>query len=163
MANATPPTLRNATMWLFNNKDGYHISITTNYGTPQEKSGFFSLKGERCRDQWRAFNTDQPGPLMDYFATIKEDWKKITDSPQCAFHFRTSKMAVNTGKDGRRTARAAILVFESNPVWVFKLCLGPLKFDGEFSQDGLSEKQLNANCVGLWTWKEPTQDYEEAF
>ena len=67
-------TLDNFSLFLWKNPEGYHITVTTNYNTPNEKRSFFSLGGQTYKS-WRAFNLKQPEPLKPFFEDI--DYKDI--------------------------------------------------------------------------------------
>lgn len=161
---ATPNTLDNFSLFLWSNPEGYHITVTTNYNTPTEKRSFFSF-GKQTYKSWRAFNLHQPEPLREFFSKFKGLNKAIKEIGN---DYWISKLAVNTGSKGRRTAPGAMILIDDNGTFRFKLSLAQHTFGGEFDASTLSDKQRKGAkgvCLGSYIWKEDTEidDYAEAF
>jgi hypothetical protein len=161
---ATTNTLDNFSLYLWDNPEGYHITVTTNYNTSTEKRSFFSF-GKQTYKSWRAFNLHQPEPLKEFFSNFKEQNKSIKEVGR---DYWISKLAVNTGTKGRRTAPGAMILIDDNGTFTFKLNLAQHAFSGEFMNDSLSEAQRKGAkgvCLGCYIWKEDTEinDYAEAF
>lgn len=158
-------TLDNFSLYLWKNPEGYHITVTTNYNTANEKRSFFSF-GKQTYKTWRAYNLHQPEPLQDFFKKFKQEFQpKVKIIPG---NYWISKLAVNTGTKGRRTAPGAILLAEENNTHHFFLQLAEHYFEGEFDESLLSAKQkkgAKGECIGAYIWKDDNniQEYAEAF
>jgi len=158
-------TLDNFSLFLWKNPEGYHITVTTNYNTPNEKRSFFSLGGQTYKS-WRAFNLKQPEPLKPFFEEFKNEYK--TNLKTCPGDYWISKLATNTGTAGRRTGNGAIILFECGDSYGFTLHLKEHKFNGEFDESILSERQkkgAKGRCLGAYIWKDDDTitEYVEAF
>lgn len=159
-------TLDNFSLYLWQNPEGLHCTVTTNYNTPNEKRSFFSFGGQTYKS-WRAYNLNQPEPLKGYFAQFKEQYQA-----QLKTHggrYWISKLAVNTGNRGRRTAPGAMILQETAGVYNFVIDLAGHTFEGEFDDSGLSAKQRKSRkgeCLGEFKWQQDDDtitDYAEAF
>lgn len=152
--------LENVSMWLYNNLDGYHITITTNYNTPTYKKRHFSLKSAACYNSWRRYESNQPPEYRTYFSNIRN---KLEDNIiELNVNFRASKLAENTGTIGKRVCPGAIIVFDTDPK-MFILYLGPKRFTGEFLTDHITQKQVDTGCVGSWSWKDEVIELGDAW
>lgn len=159
-------TLENFSMYLWDNPEGYHITLTTNFGLSTEKRKFFSFGGQTHRS-WRAFNLYQPIPLKAFFAEFQSLHKSIIKENNLDYWI--SKLAENTGTKGRRTAKGAMILMQENTDFAFILQLDTMEFHGWFDQTTLSEKQkkgAKGRCVGEFRWSlqnDAVEDYAEAF
>jgi hypothetical protein len=155
-------------LWLWNNKEGLHVTCVTNYNTPYEKRSFFSFSGDNTRQGFKAYRDKQPTALKDYFAQKRD---KLAATRKWAldngFECRISKLVENTGSNGRRVLRGCMLLMSKPGNHQFLAYIGEHEHIGEFSQDLLSGKQLNmSSAVGAYFWNQPTEsddDYGEAF
>ncbi len=162
----TTNTLDNFSLYLWQNPEGYHVTVTTNYNLPTEKRSFFSF-GKQTYKSWRAYNLYQPEPLKEFFETFKAKHKSSIQS--YASQYWISKLAVNTKTHGRRTAPGSMILLEDNSEYAFILQLAEHEFKGFFDASNLSKKQQSGAkgvCLGSFIWKEDSdniQDYAEAF
>ena len=161
MANS----LDNFSLYLWKNPEGYHITVTTNYNTSNEKRSFFSF-GKQTYKTWRAYNLHQPVPLEEFFKQFKQQFQSKLKGVNG--NYWISKLAVNTGNKGRRTAPGAMILAEENNTHHFCLQLAEHYFEGEFDDSLLSAKQRKGAkgvCIGAYIWKadDNIQDYAEAF
>lgn len=158
--------LENFSLYLWKNPEGYHVTVTTNYNTATEKRSFFSF-GNQTYKSWRAYNLYQPVPLKEFFESFKHQHKSLvsTYAPQ----YWISKLAVNTGNRGRKTAPGAMILLEDSGDYGFLLQLADHEFRGAFDPSNLSKRQLQGAkgvCLGSFIWKEDSddiQEYAEAF
>lgn len=158
-------TLDNFSLYLWNNPEGYHVTVTTNYNLPTEKRSFFSF-GKQTYKSWRAYNLHQPEPLKEFFNTFKNKHKGSVTS--YANEYWISKLAVNTGTRGRRTAPGAMILLEDNGLYGFVVQFADHEFRGEFDDSNLSASQRKGAkgvCLGQFIWKDDDviTDYAEAF
>ena len=161
----TTNTLDNFSIYLWQNPEGYHVTVTTNYNLPTEKRSFFSF-GNQTYKSWRAYNLYQPTPLVEFFNNFKNKHKnKVADY---STQYWISKLAVNTGTKGRRTAQGVMILLEDNQEYGFILQLADHEFKGIFDATNLSNKQRKGAkgiCLGQYIWKndDAIEDYAEAF
>jgi hypothetical protein len=156
--------LENFSLFLWENPEGYHITVTTNYNLNTEKRSFFSF-GKQTYKSWRAYNLHQPEPLKGFFSSFKDKHKetlKLFDE------YWISKLAVNTGTKGRRTAPGAMILIKDADNFGFSLDLAEHRFKGEFDPSLLSSKQkagAKGVCLGAYIWKDDDsiEEYAEAF
>lgn len=158
--------LENFSLYLWNNPEGYHVTVTTNYNTPKQKRSFFSF-GKQTYKSWRAYNDSQPGQLKEFFANFKNEFQpKLKGN---VGNYWISKLAVNTGNKGRRVAKGIMILVEEHGKYHFIVQLGDHHFDGEFESSLLTDKQRKGAkgvCEGAFIWKEDDddcQEYEEAY
>ena len=158
-------TLNNFSLQLWRNPEGYHVTVTTNYNLATEKRSFFSFGAQTYRS-WKAYNLHQPIPLKEYFAGIKEIYKpELKNYPH---NFWISKLGVNTGTHGRRTAAGMMILQEIANEFHYIMHLKELTFEGVFDPNNLTEKQKKGAkgvCLGSYMWKEDDEilEYAEAF
>jgi hypothetical protein len=158
-------TLDNFSMYLWQNPEGLHITLTTNFRTPNEKRSFFSF-GKQTYKSWRAFNLYQPEPLREYFNNFKETYnKQLKTTPH---DYWISKLAVNTGLRGRRTAPGCCILQNISGNYNFVIRLADHQFEGDFDDSNLSPNQRSGAkgvCLGSFIWKNDDiiDDYAEAF
>lgn len=156
--------LENFSLYLWKNPEGYHVTVTTNYNQPTEKRSFFSF-GKQTYKSWRAYNLHQPEPLKNYFEGFKEQYKgQLRTQSQ----YWISKLAVNTGTSGRRTAPGAMILTETQGQYSFVVDFAGNTFDGDFDDSMLSARQRKGAkgvCLGQFVWKDDDiiQEYAEAF
>jgi hypothetical protein len=129
--------LENFSLYLWENPEGYHITVTTNYNLSTEKRSFFSF-GKQTYKSWRAFNLHQPEPLRGFFGEFKD---KNKENIKLFDEYWISKLAVNTGTKGRRTAPGALILILDSNVFGFSLQLAEHKFKCEFDNSFLSVNQ----------------------
>jgi hypothetical protein len=158
-------TLNNFSLYLWKNPEGLHVTVTTNYNLPTEKRSFFSF-GKQTYKSWRAYNLHQPQPLLDFFADFKNEFQPKLKTVQG--NYWISKLGVNTGTKGRRTAPGAMILAEDNGTYMFYMQLKEHYFEGVFDDSSLTSKQrkgAKGECLGAYTWKndDDVQDYAEAF
>lgn len=158
-------TLDNFSLYLWKNPEGYHVTVTTNYNKPNEQRSFFSFGGQTYKS-WRAYNQHQPIPLEDFFRKFKQEFQPKLKGVNG--NYWISKLAVNTGNKGRRTAPGAMILAEQNGTMLFYLQLAEHYFEGIFDDSSLSAKQKKGAkgvCLGLYIWKDDDniQEYAEAF
>jgi hypothetical protein len=156
--------LENFSLYLWQNPEGFHVTVTTNYNTPTEKRSFFSF-GKQTYKSWRAFNLHQPEPLKQFFEKFK--FKHQTEIKKFDQYW-ISKLGVNTGTKGRRTAPGAMILIEASNVYGFVVQFAEHEFKGEFDDSLLSTKQKKGAkgvCLGQFIWKDDDiiQEYAEAF
>jgi hypothetical protein len=161
----TTNTLENFSLYLWDNPEGLHVTVTTNFGLPSEKRSFFSF-GKQTHQSWRAYNLHQPEALKPFFSHFKE--LNQLDLKKHSIDYWISKLAVNTGTQGRRTARGAMILIEEAGKYAFILKLGEHEFREEFDDSGLSQKQkrgAKGRCIGEYRWNNQSaiDDYAEAF
>lgn len=157
--------LENFSLYLWKNPEGFHVTVTTNFKLPSEKRSFFSFGGQTYKS-WRAYNLHQPEPIKKYFEGFKEQYKKqLTPSHQ----YWISKLAVNTGTKGRKTAPGAMILMEDKGQYSFIVDFAGHTFDGDFDESILTDKQRKGQtkgvCLGQYVWKDDDviQEYVEAF
>ena len=165
------PTLDNFSLYLWDNPEGFHVTVTTNYNTPKEKRSFFSF-GKQTYKSWRAYNLHQPEPILAFFKMFKDKHKtnlKELGNDYCNDYW-ISKLAVNTGTHGRRTAPGAMILFEvsKSNEYHFIVNFNSKEFKGSFDPGLLSSKQrkgAKGKCLGAYIWKDDSdiQEYAEAF
>jgi len=158
-------TLDNFSLYLWHNPEGYHVTVTTNYKQPTEQRSFFSFGGQTYKS-WRQFNLSQPEPIRGYFAQFKEIYQP--QIKHVKHNYWISKLALNTGTRGRRTAPGAMILQQSGDVYSFVLDLAGHTFEGDFDHRLLTERQrvgAKGTCVGAYVWQndDNIQDYAEAF
>ena len=158
-------TLDNFSLYLWHNPEGYHVTVTTNYNTPKEKRSFFSFGGQTFKS-WRAYNLNQPEPLKEFFYLFKEQYKQQLKKMHNKFWI--SKLAVNTGTNGRRTAPGVMILQQENERFSFVVQFADHTFEGDFDESLLSERQkkgAKGRCIGAYIWKDDDviEDYVEAF
>ena len=159
-------TLENFSLYLWNNPEGLHVTLTTNYNTAREKRSFFSF-GNQTYKSWRAYNLYQPTPLQPFFAEFKNEWQ--SNLKQAEKSYWISKLGENTGNSGRRTLAGAMILFKQSGTFCFVMQLRDQYFEGEFDDSMLSERQrrgAKGQCVGAHIWKDQNQDqldYGEPF
>lgn len=158
-------TLENFSLYLWKNPEGYHVTVTTNYNLQSEKRSFFSF-GKQTYRSWRAFNLHQPEPLKGYFAHIKETYQqqlKTINNP-----YWISKLGVNTGSHGRRTAPGVMILQEDQGIYNFVVHLVDYTFEDTFDSSLLTANQrkgAKGQCLGAYIWKndDTISEYAEAF
>ena len=160
--------LEDLKMWLWNNEEGPHVTVVTNYNKPWEKRSFFSFAGENTRQGFKAYRDKQPTALKDYFQQRRKDLEIARQQAlQAGYTVSISKLVENTGHNGRRVLRGCMLLMMKPKDYRFLAYLGEEQHCGEFSPDLLSGKQLNmSNAVGAYFWRlntEEDDDYGEAF
>lgn len=146
--------LQNASMWLWKNKDGLKVTLTTNFGTPSFKRRFFALKGDQCKNNWRAYNLSQPEALREYFKEFKNEWRSKLKGSE--FDYRISKLVEDARPHGRRVCKGAIILFEDPNDCGFVLQLGPKRFTGVFDSTEITSNQKNTEfgtCLGSWNYR----------
>lgn len=157
--------LNSIRLWLWNNPEGLHTTLITNYGTATEKRSFFSLSGNNTLNRWKAYADKQPAGLKDYFKGIRDELDPaLRRARETGINTRISKLTRNTGDSGRRVLRGMIMLFEMpEGEYDFVMYLGDRRFQGTFDPSLLSSKQKN--CVGAYYWnqEQATQTWEEAF
>ncbi len=157
--------LNNFSLYLWNNPEGFQVTVTTNYNLPTQKRKFFSF-GKQTYKSWKAYNLYQPESLKEFFGTFKNKHKSLIDS--YANQYWISKLAENTNTDGRRTAKGAMILLEDNGEYGFVLQLDTHEFRGIFDNSSLTAKQRKGAkgvCLGQFIWKDGglINDYAEAF
>jgi hypothetical protein len=157
-------TLDNFSLYLWKNPEGYHVTVTTNYNTSNEQRSFFSF-GNQTYKSWKAFNLHQPVPLKEFFENFKSKYKNDVKEFE---QYWISKLGVNTGTKGRRTAPGAMILFEDNSEYGFIVHFKEHVFRGMFDDNALTAKQKQGAkgvCLGSYIWKDDDliQDYAEAF
>lgn len=157
--------LNSIRLWLWNNPEGLHTTLVTNYGTATEKRSFFSLSGNNTLNKWKAYADKQPAELKEYFANIRQQLDPALKQAQAAgINTRISKLARNTGDSGRRVLRGMIMLFEMpQGEYEFVMHLGDERFRGSFDPSLVNDRQRG--CVGAYYWNREslTQSWEEAF
>jgi hypothetical protein len=160
--------LNDLKLWLFNNKEGLHVTCVTNYNTPHSKRSFFSFSGDNTRQGFKAYRDKQPQALQEYFARHKA---KLSATRNWAldqgYECRISKLVENTGTGGRRVLRGCMLLMIKPKNYQFLAYIGEHEHIGEFSPDLLTGKLIDLpTAVGAYFWNQPTEDdndYGEAF
>lgn len=159
-------TLDNFSLYLWQNPEGYHVTVTTNFNTAKEQRSFFSF-GKQTYKSWRAYNQHQPQPLLDFFLEFKNQWQPKLKNVNG--NYWISKLAVNTGNKGRRVAPGSMILAEdNNGDFLFYLQLKEHQFEGVFDASCLTNKQRQGAkgvCLGAYTWKDDDNilEYAEAF
>lgn len=147
--------LENLTLWLWDNEEGLHITMTTNYNLPTEKRWFFSYAGDQTKNSWRAYNRSQPPSLEAWFdeqkALIKPYINKLQEN---GFDVYISKQTRNTGTKGRAVAQGFCCLIQAPHTQEtgFILQMRDLQFKGEFDPSILSKAQANKGCKGAYRW-----------
>jgi hypothetical protein len=157
--------LDNFSLYLWDNPEGLHVTVTTNFNTQNEKRSFFSF-GKQTYKSWRAFNLHQPEPLKEFFVGFKQEWQPKLKGVQG--NYWISKLGVNTGNKGRKTAPGAMILAEENGTFMFYMQLEQHYFEGVFDDSSLTAKQrkgAKGECLGAFIWKDDDniQEYAEAF
>lgn len=157
--------LENFSLYLWDNPEGYHITVTTNYKLPTEKRSFFSF-GKQTYKSWTAYNLHQPEPLRGYFAEFKHKHKSTVKT--YASQYWISKLVRNTGTHGRRTAPGAMILLEEQGIWGCVVQFAEHEFRCEFDANLLSHSQkqgAKGQCIGAYIWKDDSaiDDWVEAF
>lgn len=159
-------TLENFSLYLWNNPEGLHVTVTTNYNTAKEKRSFFSF-GSQTYKSWRAYNLHQPVPLQDFFAEFKNEYKpKLKNNTG---NYWISKLALNTGNKGRTTLAGAMILAQDEGQFSYVMQLRDKYFEGVFDDSILSNRQrqgAKGQCVGAFVWKDDDQsllEYGEPF
>jgi hypothetical protein len=154
--------LENTHLWLWNNEEGLHCSVTINYGTTGEKNAFFSFSGNNTLNQWKAYNDKQPEPLKPYFAEIKEKYRQFLKD--YGSNYRISKLARNTGSKGRRVMNGMMILFEptaNDSEYSFIAHIGDDVLRGQFDSTRVSERQQKTDvgtCIGAFNWYAPRDE-----
>lgn len=152
-------------IWLWNNREGLHTTVVTNYGTPFEKRSFFAFAGENTAQGFKAYRDKQPTALKEYFAEKRKYLEPVRfHALEKGFEVRISKLVENTGNNGRRVLRGCMLLMYKPGNYQFVAYLGDNEHMGEFNPDLVTARQRN--CLGAYYWKKPTEaeeDWGEAF
>ena len=126
-------------LWLWNNTEGLHVTVVTNYSTPWEKRSFFSFSGNNTLQGFKAYRDKQPTALKPYFEHKRGQLAIArAQAVEHGYECRISKLVENTGNTGRRVLRGCMLLMSKPNNYRFLAYLGEEEHCGEFSPDLLS-------------------------
>lgn len=158
--------LKNVSFWLWDNRDtdeGLHIVGSYNYGEPDYKRFYSSMRGAQTFRQWTGFNKYQPESSKMIFAEFKQRQK--ANLREFDGDWWASKFAMDAQPKGTVIIPGGIVLMSAGGEYAFECRIQDREFRGLFDPTGLTAKQRNPRkgvCLGHWSFREEDQAREGA-